>query len=107
AAAETGASAGAEIRARPVARRPPVGAAFMPRMGYMAATRRACPRGHPDGTNAGIGRAHGALLQSTLLPGIARMPYTPILATLGYVLSPDRKQVLMVHRNARPGDLHL
>src|SRR5690606_5365493 len=35
------------------------------------------------------------------------MPYTPILATLGYVLSPDRRRVLMVHRNARPGDHHL
>ena len=35
------------------------------------------------------------------------MPYTPILATLGYVLSPDRSEVLLVHRNARPGDLHL
>ncbi len=35
------------------------------------------------------------------------MPYTPIVATLGYVLSPDRRQVLMIHRNARPGDLHL
>lgn len=35
------------------------------------------------------------------------MPYTPIVATLGYVLSPDRRQVLMVHRNARPGDPHL
>ena len=35
------------------------------------------------------------------------MPYTPILATLGYVLSPDRRRVLMVHRNARPGDQHL
>jgi 8-oxo-dGTP diphosphatase len=35
------------------------------------------------------------------------MPYTPILATLGYVLSPDRRQVLMIHRNARPDDLHL
>lgn len=35
------------------------------------------------------------------------MPYTPIVATLGYVLSPDRTAVLMVHRNARPGDLHL
>ncbi|GAB2492205.1 8-oxo-dGTP diphosphatase [Pseudoxanthomonas sangjuensis] len=35
------------------------------------------------------------------------MPYTPIVATLGYVLSPDRSQVLMIHRNARPGDLHL
>ena len=35
------------------------------------------------------------------------MPYTPILATLGYVLSPDRSRVLLVHRNARPGDHHL
>ena len=35
------------------------------------------------------------------------MPYTPIVATLGYVLSPDRRKVLMVHRNARPGDHHL
>ena len=34
-------------------------------------------------------------------------PYTPILATLGYVLSPDRRRVLMIHRNRRPGDLHL
>lgn len=35
------------------------------------------------------------------------MPYTPILATLGYVLSPDRQRVLLVHRNARPDDAHL
>jgi 8-oxo-dGTP diphosphatase len=35
------------------------------------------------------------------------MPYTPILATLGYVLSPDRKRVLLIHRNARPDDQHL
>ena len=35
------------------------------------------------------------------------MPYTPIVATLGYVLSPDGRSVLMVHRNARPGDQHL
>lgn len=35
------------------------------------------------------------------------MPYTPILATLGYVLSPDRRKVLMVHRNARADDNHL
>ncbi len=32
------------------------------------------------------------------------MPYTPILATLGYVLSPDGQEVLLVHRNARPDD---
>lgn len=35
------------------------------------------------------------------------MPYTPILATLGYVLSPDRRRVLMIHRNAREQDHHL
>ncbi len=35
------------------------------------------------------------------------MPYTPILATLGYVFSPDRRRVLLVHRTARPGDAHL
>jgi len=35
------------------------------------------------------------------------MPYTPIVATLGYVLSPDRRQVLLVHRNARAHDEHL
>jgi len=35
------------------------------------------------------------------------MPYTPIVATLGYVLSPDRTEVLMIHRNARPDDQHL
>ncbi|MCX7701246.1 MAG: 8-oxo-dGTP diphosphatase [Gemmataceae bacterium] len=34
------------------------------------------------------------------------MPYSPILATLGYILSPDRKRVLMIHRSARPDDLH-
>ncbi|MBI3270829.1 MAG: 8-oxo-dGTP diphosphatase [Planctomycetes bacterium] len=35
------------------------------------------------------------------------MPYTPVVATLAYVLSPDRRDVLLIHRNARPGDLHL
>lgn len=35
------------------------------------------------------------------------MPYTPILATLGYVISPDASQVLLIHRNTRPDDLHL
>ncbi|OQX17584.1 MAG: 7,8-dihydro-8-oxoguanine triphosphatase [Desulfobulbaceae bacterium A2] len=33
--------------------------------------------------------------------------YRPILGTLGYVLSPDRQQVLLVHRNQRPDDAHL
>lgn len=35
------------------------------------------------------------------------MPYTPIVATLGYVLSPCGKRVLMIHRNARADDQHL
>jgi 8-oxo-dGTP diphosphatase len=33
-------------------------------------------------------------------------PYTPILATLGYVLSPDGRRVLLIHRNKRPEDAH-
>ena len=35
------------------------------------------------------------------------MPYTPILATLGYIMSPDERQTLLIHRNTRPDDLHL
>ncbi|MFZ7097116.1 NUDIX hydrolase [Luteimonas dalianensis] len=35
------------------------------------------------------------------------MPYTPIVATLGYVLSPDGREALLVHRNARSDDQHL
>lgn len=35
------------------------------------------------------------------------MPYTPITGTLGYILSPDGTQVLLVHRNARKEDEHL
>jgi 8-oxo-dGTP diphosphatase len=34
------------------------------------------------------------------------MPYTPILATLGYVLSPDGRRVLMIRRDRDPADLH-
>jgi 8-oxo-dGTP diphosphatase len=34
------------------------------------------------------------------------VPYTPILATLGYIFSPDSARVLMIHRNARPNDAH-
>ena len=34
------------------------------------------------------------------------MPFTPILATLGYVLSADGRQVLLIHRNRRPDDAH-
>jgi 8-oxo-dGTP diphosphatase len=32
--------------------------------------------------------------------------YTPILGTLGYVMSPDGTKVLLIHRNARPDDQH-
>ena len=35
------------------------------------------------------------------------MPYTPIIGTLGYVMSPDGTQVLLIHRNARQNDAHL
>ena len=40
------------------------------------------------------------------IPNPHTMPYTPILATLGYILSPDQQQVLMIHRNARAADQH-
>jgi len=32
------------------------------------------------------------------------MKYRPIIGVLGYILSPDQKQVLMVHRTARDDD---
>lgn len=32
--------------------------------------------------------------------------YTPILATLGFILSQDEKKTLMIHRNKRLGDPH-
>ncbi len=32
------------------------------------------------------------------------MKYTPIVGTLGYILSPDKKKVLMVHRIGRKDD---
>lgn len=35
------------------------------------------------------------------------MPYTPIIATLGYVMSADKQQTLLIHRNSRPDDHHL
>jgi 8-oxo-dGTP diphosphatase len=34
------------------------------------------------------------------------MIYTPIIATLGYVISQDKHAVLMIHRNTRPDDYH-
>ena len=33
--------------------------------------------------------------------------YEPIVGTLGYILSADRKKILLVHRTARPDDPHL
>lgn len=35
------------------------------------------------------------------------MPYCPILATLGYVLSPDKSKVLLNHRISKNTDEHL
>lgn len=35
------------------------------------------------------------------------MRYTPIIGTLGYVLSADGTKVLLIHRNARQDDAHL
>jgi len=34
------------------------------------------------------------------------MPYTPIIGTLGYILSPNGKKVLLMHRNTREHDDH-
>jgi 8-oxo-dGTP diphosphatase len=33
--------------------------------------------------------------------------YCPIIGTLGYILSPDCKQTLLIHRNSRQDDHHL
>lgn len=33
--------------------------------------------------------------------------YKPIVGTLGYILTPDRKEVLLIKRNARTDDHHL
>ena len=35
------------------------------------------------------------------------MLYTPVLATLGYVFSPDGRRVLLIQRNVNPNDHHL
>jgi len=35
------------------------------------------------------------------------MPYTPIVGTLGFIVSPDRRHTLLVHRTARLHDHHL
>lgn len=36
-----------------------------------------------------------------------KTPYTPIVATLGFILSPDRTRTLLIHRNARKEDHHM
>lgn len=33
--------------------------------------------------------------------------YCPIVGTLGYILSPDRRKTLLIHRNSRQTDHHL
>jgi 8-oxo-dGTP diphosphatase len=43
----------------------------------------------------------------TAFGAVSTMPYTPIVATLGYVVSRDRQRVLMIHRNTRKDDYHL
>src|SRR5688500_12125641 len=53
------------------------------------------------------GRSEARCAARRTAEGAALMPYTPIVATLGYVLSPDGNDVLMVHRNARPDDHQL
>lgn len=35
------------------------------------------------------------------------MYYTPIIASLGYIMSPDGTKTLMIHRNKRKSDQHL
>ena len=35
------------------------------------------------------------------------MPYTPIIGTLGFVMSPNRRETLLVHRISRAHDAHL
>ena len=43
---------------------------------------------------------------TVLLNHKERRMYTPILATLGFILSPDGKKTLLVHRNRRKNDHH-
>ena len=49
----------------------------------------------------------GSHSQKSFPGGKQAMPYTPILATLGYVMSPDGQQALLIHRNTRTDDHHL
>ncbi len=41
------------------------------------------------------------------LSGSPLSPYTPIIATLGFIMSQNQRQTLLVHRNRRPDDIHL
>ena len=61
----------------------------------------------PQISGAWPGKDRSVPLDLGFLSLSSPMPYTPIVATLGYVLSPDRSEVLMIHRNARPDDQHL
>src|SRR5207302_3640050 len=58
------------------------------------------------GRTASIASAESRPVPRTGLNVSGPMPFTPILATLGYVLSPDGRQVLLIHRNRRPDDAH-
>src|SRR5947209_7450470 len=72
--------------------------------------RRGSPRPGRRSLPAAGGRAGAVLQHAAFLPvrsfSYLIMPYTPILATLVYVFSPDGRQVLLVHRNRRPDDAH-
>ncbi|HOB05961.1 MAG TPA: 8-oxo-dGTP diphosphatase [Propionibacteriaceae bacterium] len=50
---------------------------------------------------------HHAEVGTGSVPEPVEGPYTPILGVLVYVLSPDRRQVLLIHRVGRPDDQHL
>src|SRR6188768_3039539 len=69
----------------------------------LSSRRRSVPRQLPFRRPGGLEVGSGWISRDYT----CHMPYTPILATLGYVLSPDRTKVLLVHRNARADDAHL
>jgi hypothetical protein len=57
--------------------------------------------------DAQLAKQRGDDAQGTQRRGARTDALHPIVATLGYVLSPDGREVLMVHRNARPEDHQL
>src|SRR5204862_3090978 len=69
---------------------------------HCAARSTKCTTDTTPGTLLGYNPS-AAVLPTPRAPRAA-MPYTPILATLGFLLSPDGRRVLLVHRNRRPGD---